>query len=174
MGTDDALTAIRRAHIDVESDARTIGLLSFMGGVSGSLFAAMILSSSQLVGILALLACAVALLAGVWLRRLDKKGVHAFLAMAGLLALAILITRIQDGMRWQDVLKGLIVPTLVVVAAMRKLAGSRVQTVFSAHYRDVVIPATPHVRPKTPIVAAAILVLVVLGLLVAVLAVVSS
>lgn len=168
------LETLRRTHVDVESDARTVGLLAFMGGVCGSLFAAMLLSSSPIAGALGLLACAVALLAGFWLRKLEMRGPKAFLAMIGLIVLATTVSRLEAGTDWQDALKGLLVPTLVVLALMRKLVGPRAQLVFSAYYRDVVIPATPHVRPKTPIVAAALLVLVVLGLLAAIVAVLAG
>ncbi len=146
--------AKRRMCIERETNIKSVGTLFFVGAIASALFAlvglASILLDGWLIGILVLVAGlgigAIYGVIGHLLRRLDPRGrTGATIMMAFALASGTGIRRIiQEGdpIAIGRALASLLVPALVLYV----LWSAPASTVFSAYYRTVIVPMTPHVR----------------------------
>lgn len=156
---DASLEAIRREHINAETNVKTIGFLLYLGAgalVLGALSFAKLEPVGALVN---LLLGGVFGLAGYWLRRLDRRGRLVYTAVAALvIAGGLFFGAGPDG---ANTLGALFWPILLLAV----LWVQKASTVMTPHYRDVVIPATPHVKRKTS-AATIVLIIILLSLMV--------
>jgi hypothetical protein len=145
---DSALEVHRRAHINAETNVKTIGLLLYLGAAS-SIIGGLRSLEIDLVGALMSIVLGGAFgLAGYWLRCLDARGRLVYTA-----ALVINIGRnmLLGDLAGQGVgiaVAGLAWPILLLAIMWVEKAS----TVMTPYYRDVVIPATPHVKRTTSVV----------------------
>jgi hypothetical protein len=152
---DPELEAIRRKHINTETNVKTLGIPLCLGAVM------LILGVVERAGadpIAALVSCALGgalVLGGYWLWRLDPRGrmVYTVLVALGfgtaMFRCAGDLTPYQEGYEFGR--------TLWPIAMLAILWVEKASTVMTPHYRDVVIPATPHVKRKMPPVLALLL-----------------
>src|SRR5690606_22344854 len=136
------LDRIRQEHINAETNIKGLGVLLFLGaailGIQGIGFVIA-------VGVLGLINVALADvlgLAGYWLRRLDPRGRVVYSGVIALGVVFIVIDALQ-GVESMAIVFGRLVWPLLFVAA---LWTSKASTVFTPHYREVVVPATPHIK----------------------------
>jgi hypothetical protein len=157
---DSALEAIRRAHINAETNVKTLGFLLYLGAAS-SIIGGLRSLEIDLVGALMSIGFGGAFgVAGYWLRRLDARGRNLYTA-----ALVLSIGRVMLSGDLMHAGMGVAVgtlawPILLLAIVWMEKAG----TVMTPHYRDVVIPATPHVKRKTSVLVI-VLGVILLGLL---------
>jgi hypothetical protein len=144
--------ATRREHLNAETNVKTIGFLLYLGA-AGCLLNGLPGLMLDVVGGVILVAMGVVLGgAGYWLRRLDPRGRTIYTGFAVLLIAWTLFTNIDNvayhigRMFWPALMVGL-------------LWGRKAGVVMTPHYRDVVVPATPHVKYKSS------LLVIVLGLI---------
>ncbi len=154
---DDQAEAIRRRHLTHEASVQSIGTLYLIGAVlvilgsaSGVVLALIERRGATLeslaVSAIPLVLGGIYIIVGRWLRLLDPKGrmPATLLAVIGLIAFPI--------------------GTLINGYILYLLQSKKGATVFSPEYREI-IAATPHIKYKTSLLAWAVLILLVVGLL---------
>lgn len=152
---------MRRAHINTETNIKSIGSLALFGGVINAVGGIMALGEAPIDAAIALAIAGIALAAGVSLRRLAPRGRVLYTVLAALVLLANIVRVLLIGAVVGAQMVGIVLPLVVMGLFLSILWGAKGGVVFSEHYRDVVIPATPHVKYKTSKVAIALLVLLV-------------
>lgn len=176
-GEDPAqLEQIRRDCIKREANIKSIGFLFGLGafgtGLAALAMGGMVLGGDLGFGLLMLVIVGgLATLYGfiaVWLRRLDPKGrigatILISLSLAGG-AFSNIIEAMRSGSAYAAgrMTGGLVIPIIVLSLMWTKPAA----TIFSEHYRNVVVPATPHVK-YTSVLALVLLGVLLLGLVTA-------
>jgi hypothetical protein len=145
-----ALEAHRRAHLNAET--KTVGFLLYLGAFA-CLARGLTSLTSDLVGGMILVATGSALgFAGYLLRRLDPRGRTLYTVIAALKIAVVLATG-------TDNVAGSLGQLFWIVLMVALLWWGKASVVMAPHYREVVVPATPHIKYKTsPLV-------IVLGLL---------
>lgn len=120
-----------------------------LGSVSNALIAVGALGSDVVAAALSLAVAAVAFSAGLKLRQLDPLGRTLYTILAGIVSLRIAYNAYLVANDFGASASVLVLPLLVTVLFLLILWGSKATVVFSPHYREVVIPATPHIVYKT-------------------------
>jgi hypothetical protein len=134
--------ATRREHINAETNVKTIGFLLYLGAFS-CLVNGLPRLTSDLVGGMVLVVVGAAMgWGGYWLRRLDPRGRTIYTVLAAILVVGTL-ARNTDNLAYQ--LGRMFWPLLLIALLWGRKAG----VVLTPHYREVVVPATPHVKYKT-------------------------
>jgi hypothetical protein len=152
--------AIRRAHINAETNIKTLGILLFIGagGLAITGFATLV-STDVLYGMLSIILGGALGLSAYWLRRLDRRGRWIYSGLVALGVINVLMDASPAQFSFQ--LGRLFWPILFLAV----IWANKASTVMTPHYRDVVIPATPHVKRKTSVVLIVLLVVLVLVLI---------
>jgi hypothetical protein len=155
-----ALEAFRREHLNAETNIKTIGFLLYLGAL-GAVSSSLSRLTTDPAGGLLLVAEAAALgWAGYWLRRLDPRGRTLYSVIAALL---IVVTLAVSSDNSTGATLGSLFWVMVLVAL---LWWGKAGVVMSSHYREVVVPATPHIKYKTsPLVLVLGLLLIVVLML---------
>ncbi|PRP95532.1 hypothetical protein ENSA5_38150 [Enhygromyxa salina] len=150
------LERLRQEHINAETNVKTLGVLLYIGAASTLLSAVGTVAQDPAAALISLVVGVGLGLGGFWLRRLDRRGRAVYSGVIGLSVVVLVIanagqpfTYLAGRMFWPLLFLGL-------------LWGTKASTVMSPHYRDVVIPATPHVKRKTSRAVIAIGVLLLL------------
>lgn len=151
------LEAIRREHINAETNVKTLGFLLYLGAFGLILGGLAQLTNDPLVGALNLALGAALGVSGYWLRRFDRRGRLVYTIFVALAIVAAFAAGKPAGSAAYQ-LGRLFWPLLFLAV----LWSSKATTVMTPHYRDVVIPATPHVKRETSVVLIVLLVLLVL------------
>jgi hypothetical protein len=144
---DSAGEAIRREHINAEANVKTVGSLLYLGAVASIVGGVTSMQADPINGWVTFILGGAMGMGGYWLHRLDARGRMAY----------TVVTLIGMG-------RGLFFGELSSVGAEVVLAafawpivllaivwGQKASTVMTPHYRDVVIPATPHVKRKASV-----------------------
>lgn len=162
--------ATRRRLIGTETNVRSLGALVIFGSVISAASGLGALSSSPVDGVVTLVVAAVALYAGLALRKLDPVGrmLWTIVALIGVIRVAWTIATLSSQPGASSLAPALLVQIFVIALFLALLWGRNGKDVFTEHYRRVVVPATPHVKYKTSVVAIVVLVIVVLGLIAAI------
>lgn len=184
-GPPGELEAIRRRCIKREANIKSVGTLFLIGaallglGAIGGLIATV--AGDVFTGLLIfVIAGGMATLYGFiarWLKQLEHRGRLAATILVGLGIAINVLSGIAEAVASGDPsqmpttlggsLGGMLIPGLILYA----LWSSPSETIFTAHYRDVVVPATPHIKYRS-VVAIVLLVLLLLILVGAVVGVV--
>jgi hypothetical protein len=136
-----ALEAHRRAHLNAETNIKTVGFLLYLGAFA-CLARGLTSLTSDLVGGMILVATGSALgFAGYLLRRLDPRGRTLYTVIAAIQIVVALATNADN--------PGSLGQLLWVVLMVALLWWGKASAVMTAHYREVVVPATPHIKYKT-------------------------
>jgi hypothetical protein len=148
-----ALEAHRRAHLNAETNIKTVGFLLYLAAF-GCLAGGLPRLTFDLVGGMVLVAVGSALgWAGYLLRRLDPRGRTLYTVIAAIQIVVVLATNTDNNV------PGILGQLFWVMLMVALLWWGKAGVVMTAHYREVVVPATPHIKYKTsPLV-------IVLGLL---------
>lgn len=149
--------ATRREHLNAETNVKSIGFLLYLGAFF-CLVTGLPQVTSDPVGGMVLVAEGAALgFAGYRLRRLDPTGRALYSVIA---ALQIVLTLAMNDI--EPYLLGRLFWPMLMVAL---LWGRKASVAMTPHYREVVVPATPHIKYKTsPLVI--VLGLLLIGLLI--------
>lgn len=145
---DSALEAHRRAHINAETNLKTIGFLLYLSAVSSIFVSLRSLELDPIAALLSIVLGGAFGLAGYWLRCLDARG---RLVYTGALVISIGRNMFFGELAGQGVgvaVAGLAWPILLLGIMWVEKAS----TVLTPYYRDVVVPATPHVKRTTSVV----------------------
>ncbi len=174
-GSPGELEAIRKEHIRREANVKAIGSLQLFyagaGLVALSLFAHPLYSVPELILTLVLAPVSILFgLAGYWTRSLLHRGRVLTSVMMSLSIAFYFFKEVLAALVQWPVGGGFVSSFVIPVAILFVLWDQRASTVFSDHYRDVVIPATPHIKPSSRV---AIVVAVLLVLLTALIVVVA-
>jgi hypothetical protein len=158
------LEAIRRAHINAETNVKGLGVLIYIGAAAMILTALRIATVDAMIALLSLVFGGVLGLSAYWLRRLDRRGrlVYTIVVALGFVSMLFEIG--------SETFAGQLGRTLWSLLFLAMVWSRKASTVMTPHYRDVVIPATPHVKRKTSPVLIVLLVLLLLGLVVVIVA----
>ncbi len=158
---DPALEAIRREHINAETNVKTIGFLLYLGTFSLIVGAVRILELHP-VDALVSIGLGVAMgWGGYWLRRLETRGRMAYTIITAIGMVRALFDSALAAAGAAIIAWSFIWPLILLAI----LWGKKASTVMSPHYRDVVIPATPHVKRQTS-TAMIVLIILLLGVVV--------
>ena len=156
-----ALEAIRREHINAETNVKTIGALCYLGAASSVYQGVKQLEINPIAGLVTIVLGAGYAAAGHWLRQLDPQGrkVYAVLTVLGFLSSVI----------FNHLLDAQIAIVLVAIAWPLLLLGilwmPKSSTVMTRHYREVVIPATPHIKHTTSVLVIVLGLILIVGLI---------
>jgi len=163
---------VRRAHIKREASIRSIGTLFLLGCILAVLASFAAVVGMAVVGFTEILIYGVVSiiygLTAYWLRNLDGKGrvVASILVGLGLVGnLSWAVFTIPQAIEEPPVFVGMLLPLLFLGAILYTLWSKPSNVIFSDHYRNVVVPATPHVkyRSKVAIVILVILLVILLA-----------
>jgi hypothetical protein len=148
-----ALEAHRRVHLNAETNIKTIGFLLYIGAFA-CLTTGLPRLTIDLVSGMILVATGSGLgFAGYLLRRLDPRGRTLYSVIAAIQIVVVLATDTNNNV------PGTLGQLFWVMLMVALLWWGKAGVVMTAHYREVVVPATPHIKYKTsPLV-------IVLGLL---------
>lgn len=145
---DSALEAHRRAHINAETNVKTIGFLLYLGAVTSIIGGVRSLEIDPVVALMSIVLGGAFGLAGYWLRCLDARG---RLVYTGALVISIGRNMFFGELAGQGV--GVAVASMAwPVLLLGIMWVDKASTVLTPHYRDVVVPATPHVKRTTSVV----------------------
>lgn len=166
------LETMRREHVITEAHIRGVGSLALFGGtisLFGTLAVAATPGMQEITSVgataVGLLSGVAYLIAGIRLRRLDPRGRALYTGLAVFGALWSLIRAPTTEMPGYSPM--MLAASFAVGGLLLWLLWSaRARTVFSRHYREVVIPATPGVRYRSGLVTI-LLILVLMGTVVA-------
>lgn len=163
---DGELEATRRRLIGVETNIKSLSSLLALGALSMGVLALTNLGGLPLFGGILLLNAGLFGGASWQLRKLMPQGRMLYTAafVVGLLMAGI---NLRNG---EQANPGLLIQLAITAA----LWGKKCTEVFSEHYREVVVPATPHIKYKTSWIVWAFLGLLLVGLLVAIGAAIKS
>jgi hypothetical protein len=161
--------AIRRAHLSSETNIKSIGSLAILGAVLQLLGSLALMTTAPVEAVIRIVVVVGVGASGLWLRDLKPLGRTVYSA---LLALGVLSTLVSVAVATHAHEAMPVAAFTVVIGGLFLwvLWNSKARVVFSEHYRQVVIPATPYVKYKTSKVAIAVLVLLLLGFVAAIVA----
>ena len=168
-GANAELEAIRRAHLSSETNIKSIGSLAILGAVLQLLGALGLMTTAPVEAVIRIVVVVGVGASGLWLRDLKPLGRTVY---SVLLALGVLSTLVAVAVATHAHEAMPVAVFTVVVGGLFLwiLWNAKAGVVFSEHYRQVVIPATPYVKYKTGKVAIAVLVLLLLGFVAAIVA----
>jgi hypothetical protein len=135
--------ATRREFLNAETNVRTVGFLVYIGAFACLANGLASIMSGVLSGNILIAAGAGLGWAGYRLRRLDPRGRTLYTVIAALLIVGTLATN-ADNLAASHL--GRVFWVVLMVAL---LWGRKAGVVMTAHYREVVVPATPHIEYKT-------------------------
>lgn len=163
-GDSARLEAIRREHINAETNVKGLGILLYLGAAGLIMTGLAGFATDARAGAVNVFLGGVLGLSAYWLRRLDRRGrlVYSFIV-----ALGVAGTLLDGGPEPLSYRLGRMFWPLLFLAI---IWGAKASTVMTPHYRDVVIPATPHVKHKTSPLVIVLLVLLVLLIVAAIVA----
>jgi hypothetical protein len=154
--------AIRREHINAETNVKTIGALCYLGAASSIYNGMKTLEIDPVVGLISVVLGGAVAWGGYWLRRLDRRGRTAYTVVTALGMLSSLVFE-------RDVIKetpgALLIAFAWPMILLAILWVEKASTVMTPHYRNVVIPATPHIQRKTSVIVIVLGVILILGLI---------
>ena len=161
--------AIRRAHLSSETNIKAIGSLAILGAVFQLLGSLALMTSAPVEAVVRIVAAVGVGASGLWLRDLKPLGRTIYSVM---LALGVLSTLATVALATSSHEAMPVAGFTIVIGGLFLwvLWNAKANVVFSEHYRQVVIPATPYVKYKTSKVAIAVLVLLLLGFVAAIVA----
>lgn len=152
---DPALEAIRREHLNAEANVKTIGSLMYLGAVASMINGVTSMEVSPIDGLVTVVLGGAMGVGGYWLHRLDARGRMTYTVVTALgMARTLFFGQLMSAGAGV-VLAAFAWPLLLLAIVW----GQKASTVMTPHYRDVVIPATPHVKRKTSVLV------IVLGVL---------
>lgn len=152
---DSALEAIRREHINAETNVKTIGFLLYLGAFSTIAGSVRGLALDPVNALVSLAIGGALAWGGYQLRSLDSRGRSAYMVVTAVGFLQTLLLDELSGLPGSIVAWTFLWPLILLAI----LWGPKASTVMTPHYRDVVIPGTPHVQRKTSVLV------IVLGVL---------
>jgi hypothetical protein len=156
--------AIRREHLNAEANIKGLGIVLYLGAAGLIMTGLPGLAADVLFGSLSILIGGVMALSAYWLRRFDRRGRMIFSIIVALGVLGMVLRGAgPEPAAYQ--LGRMLWPMLFLLV----LWAQKASTVMTPHYRDVVVPATPHIEYKPSPVFLVFIGLVVL-LIVAVIA----
>lgn len=163
-GPDAALEAIRRQHLGRETNIKAVGGLAILGAIGCIVTGLNALTVSAVQAAIVLASGVGLFLAGARLRKLEPLGrtIYTVVASVGMAGQLIAWFQTHDG-------SGLL-GIGITLAILSILWRGNAAVVFSDHYRHVVVPATPHVKYRTPVWVWAVLALVLMGVAAAIVA----
>jgi hypothetical protein len=150
------LEAIRREHITAEANIKGLAILLYIAAAGVGLSGLGLFMKGDFWGLIDVIRAVMMVMSGVWFRRLDP---HGRVLYTILVAIGIAFTLFEHASQPAGVLLGRLFFPLLFLAAVW---GAKAKVVLTPHYRDVVIPATPHVKNKTSPVLIGVLVILVL------------
>lgn len=159
-GSTAHLEAIRREHLNAEANVKGLGILLYLGA-AGLLMTGLVSLGLDVFGWLSVALGVMLGLSGYWLRRFDRRGRLLYSIVVAIGVVAVLLG--DAGPQELPIQLGRMFWALLFLAVIWSGKGS---TVMTPHYRDVVIPATPHVKRKTSPVLVVLLGLLVLAIVV--------
>lgn len=160
--------AIRRAHLSSETNIKSIGSLAILGAVLQLLAAIGLMANAPVEGAIRLAAVVALGISGYLLRDLKPAGRMIYTVM---LALGLLSTLVTAATASAAQMAPVAVVSLIVGGLfLWVLWNAKAKVVFSEHYREVVIRATPYVKYKTSKVAIAVLIVLLIVFVAAVVA----
>jgi hypothetical protein len=153
-----ALEAHRRGHLNAETNIKTIGFLLYIGAFA-CITTGLPRLTIDLVDGMILVATGSGLgFAGYLLRRLDPRGRTLYTVIAAIQIVVVLATDTDNA-------PGYLGQLFWVVLMVALLWWGKASVVMAPHYREVVVPATPHIKYKTsPLLV--VLGVVLLGILI--------
>lgn len=159
---DPALEALRREHINAETNVKTIGFLLYLGTLSSIVGGINSMALDPFGALVSIVLGGAMGFGGYWLQRLDRRGRTTYTVVTGLGFAHTLLAGTLSTVPPALVAWTFIWPLILLAI----LWGQKASTVMTPHYRDVVIPATPHVKRRTsPLVI--VMGLLVLGVIIA-------
>ncbi len=148
--------ALREAHIDIESNIRSLGTLCTIGGALTALSSFEKIGTPE--GKITLAMAIIAIVAGVLLSKLNPIGriLYSLMAIGGVATNVIAAVGLPPHVSGVVVVP-MIVQSIVVALVLALLWHPKAATVFDSVYVRTVIPATPQVKARTPWLVLAIL-----------------
>jgi hypothetical protein len=150
------MEVIRREHLNAETNVKGLGFLLYLGAAGLIIGGLATVAGDALTGSLSFVVGAALILSGYWLRRLDRRGrlVYSIIATLGVVSM-LLAGAGSEALSYQ--LGRMFWPLLFLAV----IWSAKASTVMTPHYRDVVIPATPHIKYKVSPVLLVLLVLLI-------------
>ena len=165
-GPNAELEAIRRVHLSSETNIKSIGSLAILGAILQLVGAVTLMSTSPVGAVVQMMLCGVMGATGISLRKLLPWGRNVYSVMLALSLAAVVIAAVGNP-AGAGALPVLVIMGLVSALFMWVLWNAKAKVVFSEHYREVVLPATPHIKYKTSMISIVVLI-VLLAIFVAI------
>jgi hypothetical protein len=139
------LEAIRRKHLNRETNIKAVGFLAALGGIGCLLKGVSDLTVAVVPAVVLIAMGSGMLFAGARMRKLEPLGrtIYTVVAAVGVVGQFVDFAQTKQGSSLMGV--------GITLAFLSLVWRGDAQVVFSDHYRTVVVPATPHVKYKTPV-----------------------
>jgi hypothetical protein len=157
------LEAIRREHLSSETNIKSIGALAILGAVVQLMGAISLMSKSPIGVVIQLMVCGLVGACGLGLRSMLPWARKIYSVLIGL-GLVVTIVGVFAGAQSVAPLPLLAIMVAISTLFLWVLWNGKASVVFSEHYREVVVRATPHIKHKTSMISIVILIVLLLVL----------